>query len=67
MEIRCTECNVHLGEITGKIRLSITNYICSNCLKKLKAINSLKNAYTGSHSMDYGDLFGGMFGDKFRR
>lgn len=65
MEIRCTECNVHLGDITGKIRLSITNYICSNCLKKLKAMESLKNS--GYPRNDFGNIFGGMFGDTFRR
>lgn len=36
MTITCCKCGIHLGEITGSIRLGLARFICARCLAEME-------------------------------
>lgn len=59
MEIRCAVCDIHLGEIAGRLRPGkhAAKFICAECLADLREAKEKRGD----------DMFNALFGGGFRR
>lgn len=66
IKIRCSNCNINLGEIRQASLRKNISYLCSNCEDKRKiAVRYMESKGNDNSSYNYEEMFGNIFGKKY--